>query len=304
MKTRKYIIFAGLILMATACQGQTKKYTYSNYTHDHLDFSEVSIFLDKKTRDTIRIEGELKGQAVIEGIACKGSITLDSAGKLVKYNLAEDHNFSGNTFPKESFVRIGIDLKNSSDINSFKHYLAIRDARIRILNMCIFPEDQLINGIACAGGGETFFNTNWELVGCILAEADTVAGNVFPENTFVRFNKDSTISAFCPTDFEIQGYRCSGTDYNGMWMGGGGIFLHPNGRLKYFQPVDTVTIQGVLACHSSVRGGIFLHENGNLKACTSGKDQTVQGVFCGEKYRMKFDESGKLIYSEKEKIFD
>lgn len=270
-----------------------------------VEFSIVTIFIDKKTKDTLKIEGELKVNTIIDGVMCKGNVTLDSTGKLVKFTLAEAHNFSGRTFPKESIVRIGIDLQSRTDINSFQRYFAIRDARIRILNMCIFPSDQLINGIKCAGNEEVFFNSDWELAGCILGEADTIAGIVFPENTFVRFNKDSTICAFCLTDPELQGYHCSGSDYNsGMWMGGGGIFLYPNGRLKYFQPVDTVNIDGVLVRPSSVRGGVYLHENGKLKACTSGKDQVVQEVYCGEKYRMKFDENGKLIYSEKEKIFD
>jgi hypothetical protein len=186
--------------------------------------------MDKKTKDTVSIEGVLKEVTIIDGVPCKENLTLTKGGKLKKYILAEAHNFAGNNFPPGTSIEL-IDLDCRSDINSLKYYFAIREARIRIFNLCHFPSAQIIEGLSC-NGKDVFFKTDWSLLGCILEEADSIKGNLMPEITFIRFNPDGCMVCFCLTDPEVQGYRCAGTNYTGWaWMGGGGILFYPDGSL-------------------------------------------------------------------------
>ena len=198
-----------------------------------------------------------------------------------------------------------IDLDYRSDANPLKYYTTIRGARNQINNLCFFPSFQSIDGISCDGEEGVFFRTDWSLLGCILAEEDTIKGNVLPKSTFVRFDNESRIGCFSLTDVEIQDYLCSGTNYtHWAYGGGGGIYLYRSGRLKYFQPTDDIEINGIWCKPSSVRGGVFFYENGNLQKCTSAMDQTIDGVFCEGNFTLKFDENGILTYAKKEKIFD
>jgi hypothetical protein len=282
---------------------QIKQYTYSDTTYNSAEFSEITFTLHKKTGDTLMVKGLLKSYAVLNEIPCKGNITLTKGMNLKRFTLAGDCKFGTHTFPPDTYIELDIDLSRSSDINSLDNYLAIRNAGSQILYLCYFPFLQVIDGISCSGNKSVFFKNDWSLKGCILAEDDTVKGNLLPEGTFIRFDKDSSMACFCPADPEIQGYRCAGTDYTGAWMGGGGIFFYPGGALKRFQPVDTVTIRGVVCKRSSVRGGVTLYENGSLRKCTCARDQTIDGIICKENYTLKFDENGKLIYAQKEKFF-
>lgn len=253
---KKAAISLVFLLILVSCLGQTKSFTYSDMLYKNIEYEEITFTLHKKTLDTIRVEGMLKSEAVIENIPCKGNVAFAPGGKLKKFTLVRACVFGNNTFPPDSHVELGIDLGRSSDINSLDNYFAIRNAGIRIINLCYFPDLQVIDGISCKGNESVFFNSDWNLLGCILAEADTVKGNLLPESTFVRFNYDGSLACFCLTDPEIQGYRCAGSDYSGgWWMGGGGIFFYPGGALKRFQPVDTVMIRGIVCKRSSVRGG-------------------------------------------------
>jgi hypothetical protein len=298
-------ILCTIIVISSSCNGQKKKFTYSNITVNHIEFDDITYTIYKKTQDTLQIEGVLKRKAIIDDIPCYGNVTFTKGWELKKFTLAEDHVFAGNNFPEDTYIEMGIDLNLQSDIGSLENYFAIRGARYQIINKCVFASNQLINGISCHAGEGVFFRPNWNLISCILADDDTIAGNVLPKGTFIRFDHDGMICCFCLVDPHIQGYECSGTDYtHWTWMGGGGVFLYPNGRLQYFQPVEDIEIQGVFCKPSSVRGGIYLYENGRLKKCTSAMDQTIDGVFCGKNFTLKFDENGTLIYAKKEKIFD
>jgi len=294
-----------VLLMLSVCHAQEKHYTYSDFIYNQVEFAEITFSLEKKTGDTLRIEGLLNAKAIINEIPCKGKIMLTKEGRIKKFNLAEAHNFAGNTFPPGTYIVMDIDLDCRSDVNSLRYYTTIRGALNQVINLCIFPSTQTIYGISCNGEEGVFFRTDWSLLGCILAENDTIKENVLPKGTFIRFDNEGRIGCFCLTDTEIQGYLCSGTDYtHWAYSGGGGIYLYRSGRLKYFQPVDDIEIQGVWCKPSSVRGEISLYENGKLKECTSARDQTIDGVFCEENFTLKFDDNGNITYAKKEKIFD
>jgi hypothetical protein len=298
----KLITIVSLIfLFLITCQGQQKQYK-SDIIHIHgLEFTEeLKITQNKKSGDTLRIEGVLKNTTVINGIPCSGEITFTGDWQLSEFILGDEFSMGEYSFPAGTKVGVGI------DIHTLKmHYFALRGSKNYVVNMCKFDADQEIKGIVCDSEYPVFFKTDWTFLGCILAQDDTIAGNIFPKETYVRFNNDSTIRCFCLSEPIVQGYQCSSTDYTRrMWMGGGGIVLYPSGKLKYFQPSDEVEIMGVYCKHSSARGGVTLYENGKLKSCTSAIDQTIDGVFCGKRHNLEFDEEGKLTYAEKEKIFD
>jgi hypothetical protein len=295
------VILWVIFLISSACSGKGEQHTYSNMTIHQIEFSEITFTLDKKTRDTIQTEGVLKNETMIDSLPCEGKVTFSKDWKLKEFTLAKDHEFGSHTFPKGTCVGLNIDVQE--DIGSMSMYLAVRDVLNRLVNTCKFMSNQPIDGLLCNGEQEVYFTTQWKLLVCILAEEDTVAGNLMQKSTLIRYNNDGTIWCFCLYNPEIQGVICSGTDYTGFWMGGGGISLYPSGRLKYFQPVNDIEIQGVTCKPSSVRGGIYLFEDGKLKKCTSAKDQIIDGVFIGKNFTLKFDEDGKIIYSKKEKIF-
>lgn len=294
-----------MIIISTSCWGQRKEYSYTNATFHQIEFSEITFTVNDNESDTLQIVGTLKGKTIIDDIPCDGKVTLAHGWKLKKCTLAQDHPFNGNIFPKDTQLEIGLDLNIQRDIRSMKYYLAIRGARIQVINRCVFTSNQSINGILCNGGEGVFFKPDWSLLGCILAEDDTIAGNVLPKASFIRFDHDGMICCFCLTDPQIQDYTCSGSDYtHWIWMGGGGIFLYPNGQLKYFQPLDDTEIQGIVCKRSQGRGGVHFYEDGSLKKCISAIDQTIDGIFCEKNATLKFDENGKLTYAVKEKIFD
>jgi hypothetical protein len=263
-------------------------------------FDEIDFFVNKKTNDTILIKGIIKQKTIIDSIPCYGKIAFSNGWNLKKFTLAEDHVFVGHIFPKDSYIMLHVAINSliRPYFNASK-----KGSGYNQVNLCKFKTDQIINGLSCDTIEAVFFDDDWNLIGCVLSAEDTVAGNIFKKSTFIRVNWDRTITCFCPYDPFIQGYNCSGTDYTGKWMGGGGIKLHPNGRLAYFQPLEEIEIQGVWCKPSSVRGGIFLYENGKLMRCTSARKQIIDGTLCQENFTLKFDETGKLIYSVKDKIF-
>jgi hypothetical protein len=304
MKT--ILIFCAIVVLSSPCPGQKKKTTSGDMRYHDIRFREITFMVDKKNHDTILASGILNGVATIREVPCQGEITLVKGTELKKFTLAAEHEFGGLIFPENTTIGMNIDLRCQSDINSLEYYFLIRGAGQRFLNRCTFTSSHIIiNGIACDGHKGVFFTPGWDLIGCILSEPDTIAGNLLQKDSFIRFDKNGTISCFCPDDPVIQGYHCSGTDYtHWLHMGGGGIFLYPSGRLKYFQPVNDTIIQGVHCKPSSVRGGIKLFESGRLKACTSAKDQTIGNLVCRKNYTLEFEESGEIRYAEKEKIFD
>jgi hypothetical protein len=294
-----------MIIISTSCWGQRKEYSYTNVTFHQIEFTEITFTVNDNESDTLQITGTLKGKTLIDGIPCNGKVTLTHGWKLKKCTLAQDHPFNGNIFPKDTQLEIGLDLNIQRDIRSMKYYLAIRWAGFPIINRCVFPYDPLINGICCNGKKGVFFQPDWNLIGCILANDDTIAGNILPKGSFIRYNSDSTLCCFCIMNQQIQDYCCEGTYYtHWLWSGGGGIVLYPNGHLKYFQPLNDTEIQGIVCKRSQVRGGIHFYEDGTLKKCTSAIDQTIDGVFCEKNATLKFDENRTLTYSVKEKIFD
>jgi len=138
----------------------------------------------------------------------------------------------------------------------------------------------------------------------ILAEDFEIAGNEFKKETQVIILITNHFKIHCLYNPVVQDYHIKRTNYKKLFfMGSTNFTLYPSGRLRYFQPVDEIEIQGVLCKPSPVRGGVKLYENGKLKECTSAKDQTINGVFCGKNYTVKFNENGKLFYAKKEKIF-
>ncbi|HNS17681.1 MAG TPA: hypothetical protein PKH94_00805 [Bacteroidales bacterium] len=294
-----------MIIISTSCWGQRKEYSYTNVTFHQIEFSEITFLIKEQEQDTLQIKGILKENRIIDDIPCYGEVTFTTGWNLSKCILAVDHIFAGNTFPKDTHLEIGLDLDLQKDIRSLKYYCAIRGARIQFINRCVSSSDLLINGISCNGSEGIFFKTDWSLLGCILAEEDTIARNILPGKTFVRFDHNGTICCFSLTNPIIQGLTCSGSDYtHWLWSGGGGVFLYPSGQLKYFQPLDDTEIQGTVCKRSQVRGGVHFYEDGSLKKCTSAIDQTIDGIFCEKNATLKFDENGTLTYAVKEKIFD
>jgi len=297
---RKLLVQVFTLLILVSCHAQSKKYSYENIKIHGYNFKQLTIFVDKKTGDTLEIEGLMDVRTLIDGVPCEPEVSFTGDWTLSRFTLAEEHTFNGYILPAGT----GIELKIS--IQPLKmHYFALRGSKNYAVNMCNFLADPVIDGVVYDHEYPVFFRKDWIFLGGILAEDDTIAGNIFPTATYVRHDDDGSIHCFCPSDPVVQGYQCSGTDYNRfLWTGGTGIILYPGGNLKYFQPVDEIEIGGVHCRPSASRGGVTLYENGRLKECTSARDQTIDGVFCGKKYNMKFDEHGGLISAEKEKIFD
>ena len=292
-------ILLAVILISTSSYGKGKKHIYTDTTFNHIEFSEITFTVVKKTNDTLEIEGILKQKTIIDGIPCYGNISFTKDWKPKYFTLADAHTFGENTFPKDTYIGIKIDRSSLKA----KSYFVVSNAG-ETVNTCRFTSNQLINGLSCDGEG-VIFTTDWNLRICILGEDDTIAGNLLKKGTLTVFGKSGSFSIYCLYDPIIQGYHCSGTGYaSGIWMGGGGIRFYPSGQLKYCQPVDDIVeVQGVYCKPSSTRGGIWFYESGKLKRCTSAKDQTIDGVLHKKKYTLKFDEEGNITESYKDKFF-
>ena len=138
----------------------------------------------------------------------------------------------------------------------------------------------------------------------ILAEDFEVAGNKFKKETRIAIGRNNGFHINCLYESEVQGYQIRRTNYKRLlFMGSTNFQLYPSGKLKFFQPVNEIEIQGVWCKPSAVRGGVSLYENGKLKECTSANEQKIQGQLVSENFTLKFNETGKLIYAKKEKIF-
>lgn len=138
----------------------------------------------------------------------------------------------------------------------------------------------------------------------ILAEDFEVAGNLFKKNTQVIIRDDGNFKIHCLYNPVIHGYHVKKTNYKRLlFMGSSNFYIYSSGKLKYFQPVSDIEIQGVWCKPSAVRGGVALYESGKLQECTSAKDQTIQGKLVQKNFTLKFDKSGNLTYFIKEKIF-
>jgi len=287
-------ILLAAILTSTTSYGKGKKYFYTDTTFNHIEFAEVTFTIDKKTQDTLQIEGLLKQKAIIDGIPCYGTISFHPDWGLRTFTLADEHAFGENTFPKDTYIGIKIDRYSLKA----KSYFVVSNAG-KTVNTCRFTSDQLINGLSC-DGEKVIFTLDWNIRLCILSNDDTIAGNVLKKGTLVRFSKNSSFSIFCLYDPIIQGYQCSGTEYTGgLWGGGGGIYFYPNGNIRLFTPVDDIEIQGVF-CKSKC---IWFYESGNLQRCTSAIDQTINGKLYEKKLTLKFDEEGTITESYKDKFF-
>ncbi len=163
-------------------------------------------------------------------------------------------------------------------------------------------QQTIINDYACHK--RVLLSKKCELISFILSDKDTIAGNIFKKETQVTFQKKGGFHFYCLYNPVIQGYQCKGTNYKKLFfMGSTGLQLYSSGKLKYFQPVDDIEIQGVFCKPSPVRGGIYLYENGKLKECTSAKEQIIQNEMVEKNFTLKFDEDGTLTYSKNEKIF-
>ena len=287
-------VLLAVVLISTSSYGKEKKYTYADTTFNFIEFAEITFSIDKKTNDTLEIEGLLKQKTIIGGIPCYGSVSFHKDWELKNFTLADEHTFGENTFPKDTDIGIKIDRYSLKA----KSYFVVSIAG-QTVNTCRFTSNQLINGLSC-DGEEVIFTVDWNILVCILSNDDTIAGNVLKKNTLVRFGKNGSFSVFCLYDPIIQGYQCSGTEYTGgLWGGGGGISFYPNGQLSLFKPVDDIEVQGVY-CKKAC---IWFYENGKIKRCTSGKDQTINGVLYEKKITLKFDEEGNIIESYKDKFF-
>ncbi len=279
-----------IIIVSTSCFGEKKKYSYSDTTFNHIEFTEVTFTLDKKTKDTLQIEGLLRQMTIIDGIPCYGNISFHKDWKLKNFTLADAHTFGGYTFPKDTYIGLNVD-RFSLEAGYFKTIGG------DTVNTCRFKSNQLINGLLC-DCKEVTFTTEWNLRACILGDDDTIAGNVLNKGTLSVFGENGSFSVFCLYDPMIQGYLCSGTNYK-FWMGGGGIHFYPNGHLRLFTPVDDIEIQDIF-CKKKC---IWLYKNGQIKRCTSAKDQSIDGVLHKKNFTLKFDEEGNITESYKDKFF-
>ncbi len=282
-------ILLAVILISTPSFGKKKTSTYTDTTFNHIEFAEIIFTLDKKTMDTLQIEGLLKQKTIIDGIPCYGNVSFTKDWELKNFTLADEHTFAGNTFSKDTYIGINVDrfsLKAG-------YFVTIGGDTV---NTCRFSSNQLINGISC-DSNEVTFTTEWNLRACVLGDDDTIAGNLLKKGTLVEFWENGSFWIYCLNDPIIQGYHCSGTPYtHWFWMGGGSIRFYPNGQLYYFKPEDDIEVQGVLCKSSSVRCGIYLYESGKLKKCTSAKDQTIDGVLYEKNLTLEFDEDGNITY--------
>ena len=295
MKNLAFIL--AIVLISTSCLGKMKKDTYTDRTFNHIDFKEITFTLDKKTNDTLHIEGLLKHKTIIKGIPCHHKISFVKNWKLEYFTLADEHTVGEYIFPKDT--DIGFDI-NKYDLQT--HYLVV--AGHDFVNTCKFISNQSINGLLCSATEEVIFTTNWNLRACILGDDDTIEGNMLRKGTLAVFAESGSFSTYCLYDPIIQGYQCSGTKYTSwIWMGGGGIRFYPNGKLKFFYAVDDIDVNGVICLASSTKGGIWLYENGKLKKCTLAKDQTINGVLYEKKFTLKFDENRNITESYKDKFF-
>ncbi|MBL7113868.1 MAG: hypothetical protein ISS19_18160 [Bacteroidales bacterium] len=126
-----------VIIVSTSCFGQKKKYSYSDTTFNHIEFTEVTFTLGKKTKDTLQIEGLLKQKTIIDGIPCYGNISFTKDWELKNFTLADAHTFGGYTFPKDTYIELNVDIFSLKT-----HYLVMAGADF--VNTCKFPSYQLI----------------------------------------------------------------------------------------------------------------------------------------------------------------
>ncbi len=285
-------ILLAVILISTSSYGKGKKFTYADTTLNHIEFSEVIVTLDKKTNDTLEIEGILKQKTIIDGIPCYGNISFTIDWEPKYFTLADAHTFGEFIFPKDTYIELNVDMFSLK-----RHYMLLAGAKF--VNTCKLPPNQLINGFPIDSIEGVIFTTDWNLRELILGDDVTIAGNELKKGTLVVFSKDGSYRVFCLYDPIFQGYQCSGTGYKGLWGGGGGISFYPNGNLRLFTPLDDIEIQGVY-CKKAC---IWLYESGKLKRCTSAKDQTINGVLYEKKFTLKFDEEGNITEAYKDKFF-
>ena len=52
-------ILLTVILISASSYGKKKKYTYTDTTFNNIEFTEITFTLEKKTKDTLQIEGLL-----------------------------------------------------------------------------------------------------------------------------------------------------------------------------------------------------------------------------------------------------
>lgn len=139
----------------------------------------------------------------------------------------------------------------------------------------------------------------------ILAEDYEILGNKLKKETQIIIRRNGDILIHCLYNPQIQGYLIRKENYlRPFFMGSTNFQLYPDGKLKFFNPVHDVLIQGVVCKSSSVWGGVYLYQNGNLKRCYSATEQTIQDVQVGKKYTLEFSEDGQLTYVKKEKFFE
>ena len=295
MKMKTLTTLLAVILISTSCHGKKEKYIYTDTTFNHIDFTEITFTVDKKTKDTLRIEGLLKQTAIIDGITCYDNVSLAKGWKPEKFTLASKHTFGGYTFPRDAYIEINVKRIRLED-----HFFEIAGAAK--VNRCKFSSDPFIDSLSCEITERVVFTTDWKLRACILGEDDTIAGNVFKKGSLVMFGKHGSINIYCLYNPIIQGYSCSRTDYTHyFWFGHGEIRLYSSGQLEYFKPIEDIEIQGVF-CKCSSRGRIHLYESGKLWKCISAKDQTIDGVFYKKKLKLEFDEEGNVTKSYKDKL--
>lgn len=293
---RHLLIFL-IVFSSAALQGKDIKHHYKNVKLNQIDFSEVTVTIDKKSADTLGVEGMLKHKTMVEGIPCISKIAFGRNWTLKSAKLADKHQFGEHIFPMHSIINLQV------NINPLKRYFAIRGCHVYVVNTCKFPCEQLINGIHCTSDEEVIFRPDWTLLACILSEECTIGKNTIEAGTFIRFD-DSAICCYCLNDPVIQGYHCAGDNYKrAFWAGSTGILLYQSGKLKYFQPYEDMEVKGVWCKRSPARGGISLYENGKLKQCISARDQSIDGVQCEKNFTLLFDKNGKLLKAEKERIF-
>lgn len=137
----KNLVFLLVIaLISTSCYGKKEKYTYANTTFNHIDFTEITFTVDKKTKDTLQIEGLLKQKTIINGIPCYGNIGFVKNWELKNFTLADKHTFGEYTFPKDTYIGLNVDR-----VSLKTHYDIVSGADM--VNTCKFTSNHLINGV-------------------------------------------------------------------------------------------------------------------------------------------------------------
>ncbi|MBZ0264021.1 hypothetical protein K8I28_05075 [bacterium] len=161
-------------------------------------------------------------------------------------------------------------------------------------------QPQVIQGIPCQRFAWYF--KDGSLQSSFLSEPFTLSGHDLPTSTKFHFNLDGTLDfCFLGKDHELDGHLCLGRGHGYMTT------FHPNGQLHWIWLARDEVIDGIPCRHASFWADAFMggvstrfHPNGRLKTCKLSEAITIQGRELKKGEHPVFDETGKLLGTQKE----